>query len=137
MRNLIGLSSASIELAKSLLDEYDIGHGSRFMDGPPEFRYVEELDLALFLSKCDSFVRTWPRPIPVSERLPEPRTTVLVWPGYLQNPGYQLGAYWPDDDEVSPWRSTDGDYLQSTHWLPLPPKPDASATQCSPPEQFE
>jgi hypothetical protein len=63
------------------------------------------------------------RLIPVSEQLPEPQKTMLVWPGYGQNPGYQLAAYWPDDADCK-WRSLDGDCLVVTHFTALPPKPE-------------
>lgn len=77
--------------------------------------------------------RYWPRPIPVSERLPEMDAhgevdTVLVW-----CEGEWLPAKWegPEDDPV--WQiwvgglTNDYKYCPKggvTHWLPMPPKPE-------------
>jgi hypothetical protein len=54
----------------------------------------------------------WPRPIPVSERLPDPDTECLLF-----------------NDKYCDWLMNSwGDVPESTrhhitHWLPLPPKP--------------
>lgn len=97
-----------------------------------ERRYIEVLDAKFKRSAPSAMAaeldidysrsaKDWPRPIPVSERLPEEITSVLTWPGYRGNDGWQVGAYWPDDSDCQ-WRSLDGDSLHVTHWLPLPPR---------------
>jgi hypothetical protein len=57
----------------------------------------------------------WPRPIPVSERLPEAGQRVLVFAD-----GEWHSAVW--GDWVDGYRETYEP--SSTHWLPIPPKPE-------------
>lgn len=49
---------------------------------------------------------------------PPDNISVLVWPGYHSNKGWQIGAWW-DDDGV--WRDLDGDSIDVTHYIHLPP----------------
>ncbi len=77
--------------------------------------------------------RYWPRPVPVSERLPELDVRVLAaapdqWDGWqiVQRNGYMAKA---NEDEGNPHYShwvDDVDIVvkRITHWLPLPPKPE-------------
>jgi hypothetical protein len=56
-------------------------------------------------------VPVWPRPIPVSERLPEPDAECLFFDEYS---GWWMNSW---DDIPKSTRP------KITHWLPLPPKP--------------
>lgn len=62
--------------------------------------------------------------IPVSERLPKPNTTVLVF-GASQQTMFARHK----NREMRPWECLDGDTLREkvTHWMPLPPTPAAQA----------
>lgn len=87
----------------------------------------------------EDLANDWPRPIPVSERLPEVGQDVLafgrsvnLWssPGTVSNNERKwFSAGW--DGEV--WEVNYAESLQLTdvaHWLPLPPSPSPSdATQ--------
>lgn len=91
-------------------------------------------------------METWPRPIPVSERLPEPGEDVLTYgqllpdesnrePGDFETiglwniQGYRLctydqhGNFVSQDDRFYNSPLYDGDFTV-THWLPMPPKPE-------------
>jgi hypothetical protein len=78
---------------------------------------------------------SWPRPIPVSERLPDWVSPFLLYCA-------------ADDDSVGEWvaacRSRDGELYEyggnelhgtPTHWLPLPPKPPAASPSKTPGNQ--
>jgi hypothetical protein len=71
----------------------------------------------------------WPRPIPVSERLPEEGADVLVF-GACEWDGSEAHAIWRDAQHVR-----GGSFLAienaelpitATHWMPLPPAPEAT-----------
>lgn len=69
----------------------------------------------------------WPRPIPVSERLPEIVTDEDFSPAFLafcsRCPGWHLAFVCVD----GAWTLLDDDSIDPhtiTHWLPLPPKPE-------------
>jgi hypothetical protein len=81
----------------------------------------------------DKFVSkyNWPRPIPVSERLPERDEEVMA---FFQGGWWCVNIleyakdnkHWfettPNDGE--PWMTLEDD---ATHWLPLPPPPEGAA----------
>jgi hypothetical protein len=61
---------------------------------------------------------SWPRPIPVSERLPERLKDVLI----IWNGGGWVIGYWEDRFWYMAFDESEAPY-DVTHWLPLPPKP--------------
>lgn len=82
---------------------------------PPEIVRLREGDLEPRKQKAVDRDCDWPRPIPVSERLPESPRVVLAF------------AYdeWSSADFKNGMFAYDGQILINvTHWLPLPPKPD-------------
>ena len=71
----------------------------------------------------------WPRPIPVTERLPniefcletDPQSDAVL--AYWVGGGWNVSIYSPDDG----WWCNNKDELPTdspTHWLPLPPTPE-------------
>lgn len=138
MRNLVGMSAASVELANKLLDAYDIGTHSRFLDGPVDFTSADEVDLAMFLSKCEEFVRTWPRPIPVSDQMPSDGQRALAYVPDVsadgRDDGYWISATWAGGRWLDGGLDRDGDETYErpqdvTHWLPMPPRPGVTDVQ--------
>lgn len=73
---------------------------------------------------AEDAIACWPRPIPVSERLPSEQGDYLCF-ARKQRGSYQIwrmGFFIPDsgwEDAVSGYSLRD-----VTHWLPLPPKPE-------------
>lgn len=67
----------------------------------------------------------WPRPIPVSERLPEVGKPVL----WCSGGEWECGHLTDSDLDGKKWWSPDTHYdivpldTTATHWLPLPPSP--------------
>lgn len=58
---------------------------------------------------------SYPRPIPLSERLPSGDIKwILVWDASSRRAGWRIETSW-DWEDVSP---------AFTHWLPLPPAPE-------------
>lgn len=85
----------------------------------------KESKLALAEAKA-AVLAAWPRPIPVSERLPEDNTEVLCYSrktlsGFRRWHFGMLPRNGTNDDWFDP---TTGNYSLNdvTHWLPLPPK---------------
>lgn len=73
----------------------------------------------LFEVLLDPLPPTWPRAIPVSERLPDRHTFVLAW--------QPLNDCWAEREwDECVWRTVEGYIVDEkiTHWLPLPPKPE-------------
>lgn len=74
-------------------------------------------------------LQIWPRPIPVSERLPQFDETVLA---------YEDGAGWLSLilEENGQWTNSDtwwsDESTRITHWMPLPPKPEQDVEKLSP-----
>jgi hypothetical protein len=63
-----------------------------------------------------SAIQCWPRPIPVTERLPDEGLEVLAYDG----------SWWVANRWCNRWEEPNCHGLQDvpvTHWLPLPPKP--------------
>lgn len=75
----------------------------------------------------------WPRPIPVSERLPKDMSPVLAYSQDCVLPGWYAAMYVGMVDGITEerhWAVVDRDALigeyaleNVTHWLPLPPEP--------------
>lgn len=109
------------KLAGRLSEKKMVGHGESFPVITPYERF-ELLKIANHLEP------NWPRPIPVSERLPEPDVLVLA---YCECPNNDLATGWqiaiaPDDDNKWCVMSPTGNRQQQavTHWLPMPPRPE-------------
>jgi len=65
---------------------------------------------------------SFPKPIPVSERLPAGRNAVLVF--VPQGQGWVVGDHTLDSDgNLYFYDTIRGDVLWATHWLPLPEDP--------------
>lgn len=83
-------------------------------------RWQETIEPETVLALVE-MARAAPRWIPVGERLPEPRVTVLAVP--LLG-GVILGYY---DDERSQWNDAENELrlagFSVTHWMPLPEPP--------------
>ncbi len=70
----------------------------------------------------------WPRPIPVSERLPENKDN--SWNpvfAYFPGEGWVLANYYRDDGWWAE-RRDEFESIEPTHWLPLPPDPATYST---------
>ena len=77
-----------------------------------------------YLAKRGYFV--WPRPIPVSDRLPEVKQLVLVfWCGGWTCAWHETDNHWEfefeDEETGKRFRVPDDTPDMPTHWLPLPP----------------
>lgn len=74
----------------------------------------------------------WPRPIPVTERLPEINTDILVW--CRVHNAWEMSCRCICDSLPSSKTGMDREFdgwvmeasCRLTHWLPLPPPPTAS-----------
>lgn len=95
---------------------------------------VEEFTIGVIGERCDRCGKVvvsggyavrpeclWPKPIPVSERLPELGVSVLA---YCGGPDW-TPAHTSDHGDGPVWHSNQGIKLTraTTHWLPRPPKP--------------
>ena len=70
-----------------------------------------------FKAGCEEGRLAWPRPIPVSERLPEECVTVLAYDG----------NWWDAERRNGEWEEPGSVGLQTvsvTHWLPMPSPPE-------------
>ncbi len=108
----------------------------------PQFRKLENGDIEV--TDFTDITANWPRPVPVSERLPPDNFDGMFG---CKN-GWNFGSYagiGPTEDlsqenvPIFNPRGADWMNLPFTHWMESPPAPksDASATQCSPPEPSE
>jgi hypothetical protein len=103
-------------------------------DGLPEKCVCGKDDFSIIPVPCSELVKhvaskrdTWPRPIPVSERLPEEAEEVLVAIKFAADgfPDWGLASHFADGWQI--WGqcvgAEDDDICIVTHWLPLPPAP--------------
>lgn len=63
---------------------------------------------------CGTNHRSWPRPIPVGERLPEEAQSVLCYDGTWWV-GRRWKGHWEEPGSVGL------QFVSVTHWLPIPP----------------
>lgn len=89
--------------------------------------YVNETATPPPADNCLCELELWPRPIPLSERLPAPNTQVLLCIGGVTWSQGRMSAHATPKimlcgvDRWLPSRNI-------THWLPLPPKPGSGIT---------
>ena len=69
------------------------------------------------------------KPIPVSERMPEAATTVMVFDKFQEE--WTIGWLYNPTADNRQWTTVDGDFWRGkqfsrvTHWMPTPPAPEA------------
>lgn len=72
---------------------------------------------------------TWPRPIPVTERLPEDDNAVLItYFEYSVCGRFKERVWGVGHHESGMWFGPGDEMPLVTHWLPLPPDPTDDAT---------
>lgn len=117
MRKLVGMSGPSVKIAEAIMAKCNIQH-------------CDIVDMALAINDMLEVQWMWPRPIPVSERLPEPGVSVLACVPSLEGIHWIIAVVhevathgcWVNADTNVPLLAA-----AVTHWLPLPPNPTTTA----------
>ena len=82
---------------------------------------IEDLENKLNLWRQDK-IRRW---IPVTERLPEIHTDVLVVDKAHDMAVGSLEKLWDGEVWVCPFSAVDDEHCRITHWMPLPQAPES------------
>ena len=87
--------------------------------------FKAQTDLAIVEEKGRTLLKIIPKWIPVTERLPEIHTNVLVVDKAHDMAVGSLEKIWDGIVWVCPFSAVDDDDCKITHWMPLPEPPES------------